>query len=67
MTDEERLIIIERELERIKQIRLEDQKFYMIALNLTGKRKKYEDKAFKLIKKHGLLEALKLSKKPSNL
>jgi len=41
----------------------EDTHFYKIALNLTGNRDKYEQEAFDLIKKNGLLNALKLSRK----
>ena len=46
-----------------KKLRIEDTHFYKIALNLTGNRDKYEQEAFDLIKKNGLLNALKLSRK----
>jgi len=46
-----------------EKLRIEDTHFYKIALNLTGNRDKYEQEAFDLIKKNGLLNALKLSRK----
>ncbi len=38
-----------------------DRKFYMIVLNLSGKREDLETQAFNLINRHGYLKALKLS------
>jgi len=46
-----------------EKLRIEDTHFYKIALTLTGNRDKYEQEAFDLIKKNGLLNALKLSRK----
>ena len=47
----------------LRSVHASDIKYYIIALNLTGKRKELEEKAYELINKHGELKALKLSKR----
>ncbi len=45
----------------------DDIKIYMIALNLSGEREQLEDMAYKLIEKHGLLKALKISREAKSV
>ena len=47
---------------RIQKTAGDDKMFFMVALNLTGKRDKLEEKAAKIINKNGYLKALKISK-----
>ena len=47
---------------RIKKLKEDDNKFFTIALNLSGMRDGLEAMATDLISNHGYLHALKLSK-----
>lgn len=47
-----------KELESMR----DDAKFYMVTLNLSGRRDELEAKAADLIDKHGILKALQLSR-----
>ena len=48
-----------------REIRVYDNHFHIIALNLSGNREALEKRAMELIEKHGYLKSLKMSR-PTN-
>ena len=57
-TDKEYNHVVDN-LNRCRKLHLKDNKFHMIALNLSGNREKLEQQAMELIDKHGSIKALK--------
>lgn len=53
---------LRKELNNAIRLRTEDNRFNMIALNLSGEREDLEKQAYELIDKHGTLKALKMSR-----
>lgn len=46
----------------LKAIKVEETKYYITALNLSGQREQLENKAFELIQEKGILKALQYSR-----
>ncbi|MCP4649748.1 MAG: hypothetical protein GY853_06665 [PVC group bacterium] len=62
MDDETKIKMLRREIVERKENYMRDNQFMIIALNLTGDPKRFENEAFDLINKNGYIKALKISK-----
>jgi hypothetical protein len=46
----------------VEQLRLNDNQYHQVALNLSGRREELEKQAMELIDKHGILKALEITR-----
>ena len=49
------------QISMITRISEDNNKFYMIALNLSGRRDELEEASMKLVEEHGYLQAMRMS------
>ncbi len=65
--DEREIDRLHKHIDRLNNTIAENSSWHCLIKKLIPNYKKYEDKAFVMVEKHGLLKAIKLARKVNNI